>query len=167
MLFRSLIDALGEVRSRYPTAHLIVGGSGPLEGALRGRASALGLIGSMSFPGLIPEDLLPRYYQSADLFVLPSLDLEGFGLVTLESLACGTPVLATRVGGSVEILDALDDAFLADEAVPACLAKAILRFLDDKWEGPPLRDRCRSFVADRYSWDLTAARLEAVYDEIA
>ena len=62
--------------------------------------------------GMIPRDVLPSYYRAADVFVLPTLSIEGFGLVTIEALATGLPVLGTPVGGTVEILKGVDESLL-------------------------------------------------------
>src|SRR5207249_11624167 len=62
-----------------------------------------------SFLGFIPDETLPSYYHAADVFVLPTRELEGFGLVTVEALACGTPVLGTPVGATPEVLSGLED----------------------------------------------------------
>lgn len=166
MGLEDLLDAFATVRAQGSAAHLIVGGKGDLADRLRRQASGLGLDGAVSFPGLIPESLLAAYYQSADLFVVPSRSLEGFGLVTLEALACGTPVVATRVGGNVEILSALGEEFLVEAGAPGKLAAAIVGLLETGARDPGLRQRCRSFAAERYSWALAAQRLSAVYDDI-
>ena len=68
--------------------------------------------GNIKFAGFIPEQDLPDYYRAADAFILPTLELEGFGLVTLEALACGTPVLGTPIGGTKEILGMFDPSYL-------------------------------------------------------
>jgi glycosyltransferase involved in cell wall biosynthesis len=166
MGLEDLLDAFAAVRAQGSAARLIVGGTGGLGERLRQRADGLGLDGAVEFPGLIPEAQLAAYYQSADLFVVPSRSLEGFGLVTLEALACGTPVVATRVGGNAEILGALGEEFLVDAQAPAQLARAIVDVLDRGARDRGLRERCRSFAVERYSWSLAARRLTAVYDEI-
>jgi glycosyltransferase involved in cell wall biosynthesis len=165
MGIEDLLDAFVQARRRVSGAHLVVGGKGSLAGRLRDHAGALGARDAVSFPGFVPEGLLPTYYQSADVFVVPSRALEGFGLVTVEALACGTPVVATRVGGSVEILASLDPGLLVDARAPHQLADAIVRTLDVARD-PAVRERCRAFVADRYSWALAAERLAALYDEV-
>jgi glycosyltransferase involved in cell wall biosynthesis len=166
MGLEGLIQAFHDVKLRYPGAHLVVGGAGPLHERLGRLASALSLDRSITFPGFLPEQSLPSYYQAADLFVLPSRALEGFGLVTLEALACGTPVVATRVGGSEEILEPLGQEFLVENATASDMAKGIIQALNRQEADGMLRESCRSFVAARYSWDRVARELEAVYDEI-
>jgi glycosyltransferase involved in cell wall biosynthesis len=100
------------------------------------------------------------YYQAADFFVLPTLDLEGFGLVTLEALACGTPVLGTPVGETVEILSGLNPYLLFASSRPEDMARGILEHLS----APAIsRERCRRYVLEHYSWDRTTIELEALF----
>jgi glycosyltransferase involved in cell wall biosynthesis len=155
-----LIHAFGMAAARRPGLRLVIAGEGPLRGQLEGLARCAG--GRVDFAGLVPPDELPRYLQGADLFVLPSLTLEAFGLVTLEALACGTPVLATDRCASPEILAPLDERLLIPGTDAQAIAEAIL--------GPGLqlaadqafRARCRAYTIENYSWDRTAAAFEAL-----
>jgi glycosyltransferase involved in cell wall biosynthesis len=161
-----LIEAIDEVRYHDRRAHLVIGGRGPLEAELRRRIRSVGLQQHVTLAGYIPEDVLPLYYQCADLFVLPSIDLEGFGLVTLESLACGTPVMATRTGANAELLEELGDHYLVDAPTGHELAKGILRFFDERATDPALRRDCRRYVEARYSWSRHAERLTALWEAV-
>jgi len=89
-------------RDGHPCTY-IAGGGGEDGAWLQERASVYGCTDKLVCPGLLPEDLLPRYYQGSDIFALPSKK-EGFGLVFLESLFCGTPVLAGNRDASPEPL---------------------------------------------------------------
>src|SRR5438132_854951 len=102
----NLLGAMAVLKARCPSALLLIGGAGSLRGALEAQSQALGLEAHVKFLGFVPDAELPRYYQAADVFVLPTRELEGFGLVTVEALACGTPVLGTPVGATPEILRA-------------------------------------------------------------
>jgi glycosyltransferase involved in cell wall biosynthesis len=154
-----LLGAMPAVLARHPDAHLVIGGDGPLAVTLRERTTALGLDAAVRFAGFVAESELPHLYAAADVFVLPSEGLEGFGLVTLESLACGTPVIGTRVGATPELLEPLDPALLADAPTPDALARAILAFLS-RGDRASLAARCRAHTAP-YAWDRVAGRLEA------
>lgn len=119
----------------------------------------------MSFAGLIPEADLASFYQAADCFVLPTRSLEGFGLVTVEALACGTPVLGTPVGATPEILAPLAPELLTDDASPEALARGIRRaapLLGDA----AFRARCRAHADRHYGWPLAVARLEELLLEL-
>src|SRR5439155_8299100 len=129
-----------------------------LAAALRARAAALGLDASVRFIGFVPEDELPSYYAAADASVLPTQRLEGFGLVTLESLACGTPVIGTRVGATPELLAPIDGALLVDPPTAPALAAAIGAFLA-RADRAGLKARCRAHT-EAYAWDRVAVQLE-------
>lgn len=98
------VHAVAMVRDTKPGILALVGGEGPLRGELEQLIQQHRLKDHVRLLGFVPEDDLPKYYQSADLVVMPTAELEGFGLVTVEALACGTPVVGTPVGATPEIL---------------------------------------------------------------
>lgn len=161
----ALIRAIALVRQDLPV-RLVIGGRGVLRAELEALANTLGLTGVVSFAGLIPEADLPSYYQAADLFVLPTRALEGFGLVTVEALACGTPVLGTPVGATPEILGSLAPEFLTDDASPEALARGVRRVVPLLGDAG-FRTRCREHAESHYAWQAAAARLEEVLEELA
>jgi glycosyltransferase involved in cell wall biosynthesis len=162
MGLENLVAAMVMVVREQPAALLLIGGAGPLEGRLREAVAVHGLGENVRLLGYVPEERLPLYYRAADLFVLPTVELEGFGLVTLEALACGTPVLGTPVGGTVEILSGLDPALLCRSPQPDDLAEGIGRLLADPALAPSA-EACRRYVLEHYSWDDVAVRLEEVF----
>ena len=115
---------------------LVVGGSGNYEKILKRKAQPI--IDNVLFTGFIPDEDVNKYFCAADLFLVPTLDLEGFGLVNLEALACGLPVLATSQGGMLELADIFDGMYLtADKSYSAIrdgilgLSKKIVMVKDD------------------------------------
>jgi glycosyltransferase involved in cell wall biosynthesis len=154
---RLLRAVTGLLRHRQLTC--VIGGSGPLRLYLEQLTHELGVEDSVRFAGHIPEQELPSYYQAADLFVLPTVSHEGFGLVTVEALACGTPVVATPVGATPEILAPLDEKLLAQDATVDSIYRAIQQALDDHL-GSDFRRRCRDYAESRYSWSRHAEALE-------
>ncbi|MES2153964.1 MAG: glycosyltransferase family 4 protein [bacterium] len=153
-----LLDALHGLRARVP---LVVAGDGPLRRRLEGRARRLGL--PVRFLGRVPDDALPRLYQQAEATVLPSVNSqEAFGITLLESMACGTPVIASDLPG-VGMVARLGGV-VARPADARSLAGAIRAALS----GPPL-PRGRA-LADRihadFSWSAVTDRLESVYKEV-
>jgi glycosyltransferase involved in cell wall biosynthesis len=157
-----------EVAAKIPQTLLIIGGHGPLRDKLLALVNHLGLRDHVHMVGFIPEEALVRYYQMADLFVLPSQDLEGFGLVTLEALACGLPVLGTPVGGTQEILTRWDPGFLLSDSRPQSMAQGIIdshrRLAESADQAVSISRRCREFVESHYSWDRNVAALESILD---
>ncbi len=160
----ALLTAFGAVRRELPRAKLVVGGIGPLRLPLEKQVSRLGLDDSARFLGFVPDADLPGVLGAADLVVLPSQELEGFGLVAAEALACGTPVVATPVGGLPEVLSPLDPTWIADDRSAEAIARAILRFASTAGPREALSARCRAFAEDRFSWDRVAVDLERVFD---
>lgn len=153
-----LVRALALVRKDL-AVHLVIGGEGRLRSELEALVNTLGLRDIVRFAGLIPEADLPRYYQAADCFVLPTRALEGFGLVTVEALACGTPVLGTPVGATPEILWPLAPELLTDDASLEALARGIVRVAPLLGDAA-FRARCRAHAERHYSWQGAVARLE-------
>jgi glycosyltransferase involved in cell wall biosynthesis len=161
-----LVEAMRSVAAAIPRSLLVIGGSGPLADGLRDSVERLGLRDHVRLVGFIPEDILHRYYQMADLFVLPSIDLEGFGLVTVEALACGLPVLGTPVGGTREILSRLDEGLLLKGVRPDMLAEGIVD-CHRRWhargeDACRMRRRCRELAEGSYSWERNVAALERI-----
>lgn len=161
-----LIEAMPAVLAQCPETLLLIGGKGPEHARLAALIARRGLQNSVTLLGFISSDQLASYYQAADAFVLPTVTLEGFGLVTVESLACGTPVIATPVGATPEILEALEPRLLAQSAEPDALAKAITSFFGSAWGQNLAPARLRAFVQERYSWDKHAQEMLALYQSL-
>jgi len=140
------------ITKKRDDVYLIIGGTGSLEGKLKQLTSKLNLDKFVRFEGFIPEEHLSLYYQSADVFILPTKFLEGFGLVTLEALSSGLLVLGTPVGGTKEILGRFDSSLLFPDTSPESMADSISRYI--KYPGlDELGRKCREFVIRNYSWE--------------
>jgi glycosyltransferase involved in cell wall biosynthesis len=159
----ALIRAAAILRRHIGDVLLLIGGEGSRRRELESLAGSLDLRTTVRFLGFIPEADLPRYYQAADAFVLPTRALEGFGLVTVEALACGTPVLGTAVGATPEILAPLDPALLFRDQTPEVMAEELRRFLQTRARAgaaaQELRRACRRHVEAHYDWDTSVRRL--------
>jgi asparagine synthase (glutamine-hydrolysing) len=162
----SLVTAMRAVVSARADCRLYIGGSGSLREKLLDQIREMGLSHAVHLTGFIPEERLADYYAAADLFVLPTRCLEGFGLVTVEALACGTPVLGTPVGGTREILHKIDSRFLFQSTEPEEMAAGILQHLPEIEGDTSLRARCRQFAVENYSWDALIPRIEALMREM-
>jgi glycosyltransferase involved in cell wall biosynthesis len=166
----NLLKAIALLKEKTCNVHLVMGGEGPERNNLENLIRNYGLKDDVSMTGFIPADQLPKYYGAADFFVLPTRELEGFGLVTPESMACGTPVLGTPVGGTEEILSGFDSQFLFKDTTPEAMAKGIAWAIDhwfnDKERYASLRGRCREYVEKNYSWQRHVDQLKSIIDEI-
>jgi glycosyltransferase involved in cell wall biosynthesis len=167
MGLENLISAFAVVQNGRRDLLLVVGGEGPLETPLREQARRYGVEESVRFAGYIPDEDLPSYYQMADLFILPTTELEGFGLVTVEALASGLPVLGTPVGGTREILAKLGSNYLFDDSTPQSIAKGILNALNgwatNQAAYKKVSETCRKVAEQHYSWDNHVSKLEDLY----
>lgn len=139
---------------------LIIGGKGPLEKKLNELITGHRLQDYVRLIGFIPDETLPLYYQSADLFLLPSALIEGFGLVTVEAMASGLPVLGTPVGGTVEILKSIDERLLFDDTTPEAIAARIELFLKNPKPFLDLKAKCREEAVAKYAWDHVVDQVE-------
>jgi D-inositol-3-phosphate glycosyltransferase len=154
---------------------LVVGGTGDDNGKqvseearelarLRAEVDELGLEGVVQFVGGVEQPRLATYYRAADVTVMPST-YESFGLVAVESLACGTPVVASRVGGLATIVRDGENGALVPWRDPRLFADRIRPILLDEKYAATLR-RGASETAAQYSWDGVAERTIAVYDSL-
>jgi glycosyltransferase involved in cell wall biosynthesis len=126
-------------------------GTGSLEERLRRLSSNLGLEGRVRFVGQVLDDELRDWYRAADLFVLPTVAYEGFGMATVEALASGTPVVGTPVGATPELLRPLNPRLVARNLEPEVLAATIAEALD--LSEPQFRRRCREYACTNFAWD--------------
>ena len=157
-----LLEAWGRVQAACPAARLVIAGAGPLRAELEARAAALAPPADVVFLGRISDEVAIAHYQAADLTVVPTLALEGFGLITVESLACGTPVVGTTAGATPEILAPLDPRLLVPPGDVGALAERITSVLGAPGAGPD-RQACRDHVLAHYTWPRVIARLEDVF----
>lgn len=157
-----LIEAAALVRERHPDALLYIAGKGGLREELQARIESAGLQEHVKLLGFVPDDQLALAYAAADFTVVPSQTLEGFGLITLESLVQGTPVLVTPVGGLPEVVTGLDPALVLGAKDAAALAEGMAAALASPTRLPS-RDRCRAYAADHFAWPAIARRVMDVY----
>ncbi len=166
MGLENLIDAVAIVARQNPKVLLLIGGQGYLETALRRRVEERGLAEHVKLLGFIPEERLPRWYQAADLFVLPTLALEGFGLVSLEALSCGTPVVATPVGANPEVIGPLGPEFLTGDASAEAIAERIAFWMNRK-VSTQMREECRKYAESRFNIHRVVDLLESILTGVA
>ena len=167
MGLENLLSAFAIVLNGRRDLLLVIGGEGPLEPELKEQVGRSGIEDYVRFAGYIPDEDLPSYYQVADLFILPTVELEGFGLVTVEALASGLPVLGTPIGGTREILTRLGPEYLFDDVTPESMATGILNALTnwgkDSSAYMAISKSCRQVAEEHYSWDNHVSKLEDLF----
>lgn len=153
-----LIGAFASLAARAADVTLVVGGYGLMRGPLEDLARARGIAARVRFEGRVPDETLPAMYAAADAFVLPTAALECFGLILLEALACGRPVLATPVAAIPEIVGAVEKEWLASDAEEPALASLL-----DRWACGALPahtpGELRAFVERHYAAEDRLAEL--------
>jgi glycosyltransferase involved in cell wall biosynthesis len=157
------IDVLLDAWARLEDdAVLVVAGEGPLRTTLEEHARALGIADRVRFLGRVTDETLVDCYRAADVCVVPSLELEGYGLIVLEAAACGTPSVGTDADGLAEAVGGLGRDLVVPRGDPTALAE---RLADARTGRRPLPDAaaCRAH-AERHAWDEVARRHLAVYD---
>jgi glycosyltransferase involved in cell wall biosynthesis len=156
-----LLDALVQVKQQVPNVWLAIAGKGKQREALEQKAQDLGLAHHVQFLGYVPDADLPICYQAADLTVVPSQSLEGFGLVLLESLACGTPVLSTPVGGMPEVLLPFDVNLVTADVTVNAIADRLVMLLTNASMLPD-RAACREYAVTHYDWKIIGPQVREV-----
>jgi glycosyltransferase involved in cell wall biosynthesis len=140
----------------------------PYEVAERARLqkllSILGISEQVRWLNVLPQEELPRYYRAADVFVMPSR-YELFGLVMLEAMACGVPVVATKFGGPAEVIQHGENGLLVDPNDIPALADAIAELLYDPKKRERMGKQARLRVEEAYSWRAVAQRHLELYTE--
>lgn len=162
--FDVLLKAVRELPS---DVQLILGGSGPLSAELKALAASLGLQQQVHFTGLIPDDLLPAYYQACDVFCLPSVSkAEAFGIVQVEAMAAGKPVVSSALGNGVDYVNqhGITGMTVAPND-PAALAAAFSKLFADEHLCAKLGRQSRVRVEQEFSVATMAERTLQAYFE--
>ncbi len=162
----NLVTAFGESRDGLENAFLVIGGKGVLLEELQRLVEKYNIADRVLFTGFIAEEELPDYYRCSDIFVLPTKELEGFGLVTVEALASGLPVLGTPIGGTLEIIGKFDPRMLFADTSAFAIAEKLVEYYFLIEEGNFLEDKsaaARRFAETNYSWDRNAELTEKLF----
>lgn len=163
MGLENLLDAVTLVKRWHPDILLMIGGKGALAASLSAQITRMELQDNVRMLGFVPDAQLPLAYAAADLTLVPTVALEGFGLVTVESLASGTPVLGTDIGGTPEILRGLHPDLIFVAPTPEAMAEKIHAALTGHLTLPD-RDACRAY-AHRYDWQNVIPHILKTYKE--
>jgi glycosyltransferase involved in cell wall biosynthesis len=159
-----LVEAAAMLKSAGCAAVVKIAGKGPLMQELKETIDCLALNDVVELLGFVTEEQLVQAYQAADVTVLPTQTLEGFGTIISESLACGTPVVGTPVGGITEALTPLDPRLLARSSSVADIA-AVLRSICSGELHLPNSATCRAYAVANYEWDHVSAQIRTIFEQ--
>ncbi|NPV79455.1 MAG: glycosyltransferase family 4 protein [Firmicutes bacterium] len=160
-----LLDAVPGVLAEMPNVKFVVAGDGYYAGSLREKAANMGLGGNVIFTGRIDDQERDALYAAADVAVFPSL-YEPFGIVALEAMARGTPVVASDTGGLAEVVRHGETGVKVYPGNAGSLAWGIKRVLSDPGFRDYISRRGREDALDRFTWDSVGASTRSVYQRI-
>jgi glycosyltransferase involved in cell wall biosynthesis len=143
---------------------LVLAGSGN-QSHYQQLAEALDVSDKVTFLGRVPDETLNLLYASCDVFVLPSR-LEGLGIVIIEAMAAGKPVIATNAGGIPELIEAGQNGILTEAGNEGELASAIIKVLGDRSLSRTIGENNTRKVQERYSWESAALKAEQLYSDL-
>jgi glycosyltransferase involved in cell wall biosynthesis len=156
-----LIMAMQEVIKKYPGVILFIGGDGPEKEELIQLCFKLDLEKNVIFLGFISAEKIAEMYASSDIFVLPSIetkdgDTEGLGVVLLEAMACGVPVIGSNIGGISDIIEDHKTGLLARPGDPDDIAKKVLLLLSDQELQTYLSRNAITLINKKFSWGIVS-----------
>jgi glycosyltransferase involved in cell wall biosynthesis len=161
-----LIEAASRVRQNGLKFDLVIGGQGALREKLEALVVKTGLTDWVKLLGRVDDERLPVLYRSCDAFVLPTISLECFGIIIVEALASGKPVIATPVGAIPELLSPIYPQGLLSQLSAEALAGAMTAYLKEGRKRAPAdqTESFRAYVNERYSLEVGTARFRKIYE---
>ena len=164
-----LLKGILYVKKEIPGIKLIIGGEGRLKDKYIAKAKELGIQDNVEFAGFIPEEEKAGYYSQAEAFILPSTskEQEGFGMVLLEAMACGTPVIASEVVGLADEIRENRAGLIVAPKNPEKLSETITFLLRDENLKKQTTLNAKKLIEENYSWKKTAKKTEETYKTLA
>lgn len=163
---QDLLDAAATLRTKYPQLRVVVAGEGSYDTELQEQVERLDLHETVTFRGFIESSQLAPLLAAADCFAMPSR-YEPFGMVALEAMAAGAPVVAGDCGGLSEFIDNGRTGFTHEPGNPESLARAIDCVVSDEGAASSLKRHATKMLAEHFTWDTIARRTVAAYTNAA
>jgi glycosyltransferase involved in cell wall biosynthesis len=160
-----LIRAIPYVKKDFPNVILRIIGEGPREQYLRNLANSLALSRNVVFNGYVSYDKLAQFYNQATIFCFPFLG-EGLGVVILEAMACGKPIIATKNEGTTQVIRHGTEGFLFDPANPESIADSLLTLLHNPDLIKKMGAKARETCLKKYSWSAVAKIYSKIYHSL-
>jgi glycogen synthase len=160
-----LLDAVPDILASYSDAKFIIAGKGVMTDELKERVIALGLEDKVLFTGYVDDKLKTRLYKIADAAVFPSL-YEPFGIVALEAMAAGCPVVVSDIGGLKEIIEHKVNGLKHIPGSKDSLKDNVLQLLNNEVLKRSLREWAHNTVVEKYTWDKVALSTQELYEKV-
>jgi glycosyltransferase involved in cell wall biosynthesis len=162
-----LFTAIFAVKKEIPDIKLIIGGSGPMKEYYARLSRSMGITENVEFAGYIPDNKLSDYYNSCRMVVLPSIDptREGFGIVLLEAMACGRPVISTDISGVAEDIRIYGAGIVVEPGNADVLVEAIKTIRNDPNLANRMGSAGRVLIEEKYGSENVAGQIEEIYRE--
>lgn len=160
-----LLNAVSDITIKKPDIKFLIIGDGPLRNTIEQFIRDNNLSDTIILPGWISHDELPDYLNQMRLLVIPS-DTEGLPSVMLEAMACGTPVLATPVGGIPSFIRDGETGFILENNSPQCITSTIVRIVDDKKSVTVIRNACQ-LVQNEFQFEILVEEFKTIFDNVA
>jgi glycosyltransferase involved in cell wall biosynthesis len=158
---RYLIESMKAIKNNYSNVKLVIIGDGTEKHELEKLVIEFGLSDCVSFVGKVSNHKISQYMIESDIFVLPSLS-EGFGIVLLEAMASGLPIIASNVGGIPSLIQNGVNGFLVEPGNPEKIAEKILFLFNDRETMIKISEGNKKAV-EKYDWEKIAVQLEDIY----
>jgi len=164
-----LIKAFAEVRNEIPHKLVIIG-DGPERLELEKLVDLLDLRSRVCFTGWISTNEKQQYYEKCSFFVLPAVydkhgDIEGLGVVMIEAMSCGKPIIASNAGGITDVIDDNKTGILAPPGDIRALAEAIKKLANNLQLRKKMGEQARKAIDERFNWDKITEKLISLYEE--
>jgi len=158
-----LLEALKMVKRDFPDIELTIVGEGELKKHYQQKARLLDLDDNVRFIGEVKQEDLVSYYNAASVFILPSTEIEGFGIVLLEAMACNVPVIATSIVGTSSDIKKYNAGLIVEPRKAEELAQAITTIIRDPTLAETMGSNGRNLVEEKYDWKEIAKQIENIY----
>jgi glycosyltransferase involved in cell wall biosynthesis len=162
----TLIRAIPLVLKEVPDVKFIIVGKGSEEEKLKNLAKELRISESVRFVGFIPNDELPKYLRTVDVYVSTSLSDAGISASTAEAMACGLPVIITKTGENEKWIEDGENGFLIPVKNSEILAEKIIFLLENKNVAQKIGIAARKTIEERNSYFREMSKMEKIYEEI-
>ncbi len=170
MGLQNLVEAVKLVVTDQPAlkdrVYFVLVGKGPLKSKLEQMIDKYDLNGVVHLAGFVSDDDLPLYYRCADCSIIPTEQLEGFGIVTIEAFASGLPVVGTTRGAVPEVVSVGDPQLVAPGHRPEDIARGIRTAIDKIQSGKSSPHHFRLVAEQQFSWDIVIRRIEKYYEQV-